>query len=70
VCAAPVGKWFVTFSCEVEPVALPAVETAVGIDVGLASFARMSDGSEIETPRFFRRDEKDLKRVHQLLKRK
>ena len=63
------GKWFVTFSCEVEPVSLPAVDTAVGIDVGLASFATMSDGSEIENPRFFRRDEQDLKRVHRLLKK-
>src|SRR5919204_3344300 len=51
------GKWFVTFSCEVEPVSLPAVETAVGIDVGLVSFATISDGAEIENPRFFRRDE-------------
>jgi len=61
------GKWFVTLSCEAEPVALPAVDSAVGIDVGLASFATMSDGSEIEPPRFYRNDEKDLKRVQRLL---
>jgi len=61
------SKWFVTLSCEAEPVALPAVDSAVGIDVGLASFATMSDGSEIENPRFYRNDEKDLKRVQRLL---
>ena len=57
------GKWFVTFSCEVEDALLPAVDSAVGIDVGLTTFATMSDGREIANPRFFRRDERDLVRA-------
>jgi putative transposase len=61
------GKWFVAFSCEVETAPLPAEDTAVGIDVGLSSFATMSDGSEIDNPRFFRKDEKDLQRAQRLL---
>jgi putative transposase len=35
----------------------------VGVDVGLASFATLSDGQKMDNPRFYRRDEADLKRV-------
>ena len=38
---------------------------AVGVDVGLSSFATLSDGQKIDNPRFYRRDEADLKRVQQ-----
>ena len=57
------GKWYVTFSCEVEPVALAPEEHAVGIDVGLTSFATLSNGEKIASPRFLRRDERRLKRA-------
>lgn len=58
------GKWFVSFSCEVEANAYehPTSEV-VGVDVGLASFATFSTGDKIDNPRFLRRDEADLKRV-------
>lgn len=59
------GKWYACFSCEVEARPLPATDKAVGVDVGLASFATLSDGEHIENPRFYRRDEDDLKRVQQ-----
>lgn len=35
----------------------------VGIDVGLASFATLSNGEKIDNPRFFREDEKALARA-------
>jgi putative transposase len=54
------GKWFACFSCEVDPDPLPESEEAVGIDVGLKSFAALSNGEFIQNPRFFRRDEKAL----------
>jgi len=54
------GKWYVTFSCEVEPQLLPASDKAVGIDVGLHTFAMLPDGTLIENPRFFREEEKAL----------
>src|SRR6266536_4784998 len=57
------GKWYVSFSCEVEPERLPETPTQVGIDVGLATFATLSDGTEIENPRFFRKEEKALAKV-------
>ena len=57
------GKWYVTFSCEVEDAPLPVVDAHIGIDIGLTQFATLSDGSVIENPRFFRAEEKALKRV-------
>src|SRR5215216_1590509 len=63
---ARTGKWYVSFSCEVEPKRLSPTEHVVGVDVGLASFATLSNGEQIDNPRFYRRDEADLKRVQKL----
>jgi len=60
------GKWYACFSCAVEAEALPPTNAVVGVDVGLASFATLSDGKEIANPRFYRRDEADLGRVQKL----
>ncbi len=62
-----VGNWYACFACEVEPEAMPFSELAVGIDVGLESFATLSNGMKIENPRFFRHAEKDLAKVQRLL---
>ena len=60
------GKWFACFSCETEAEPLEPTGTVVGVDVGLSSFATLSDeGKKIDNPRFYRRDEADLKRVQQ-----
>src|SRR5712692_84048 len=57
------GKWYVSFSCECEPERLDPVATQVGIDVGLKTFATLSNGEEIANPRFFRQEEKALAKV-------
>jgi putative transposase len=57
------GKWYVTFSVECEPERLKPVDTQVGIDVGLKTFASLSTGEEIAHPRFFRKEEKSLAKV-------
>ena len=57
------NKWYITFSCECDPERLETINTQVGIDVGLATFATLSTPEEIENPRFFRNEEKALKRV-------
>ena len=57
------GKWYVSFSVECEPERLPENTEHVGIDVGLKTFATLSDGEEIENPRFFRTEEKALAKV-------
>ncbi len=61
------GKWYACLSCEVVPAPLPTSEKAVGIDVGLTSFATLSNGEKIANPRFFRRDERDLSRAQRKL---
>jgi hypothetical protein len=46
-----VNHWYVCFSVEREPAALPESREAIGIDVGLDSFAVLSDETEIDNPR-------------------
>jgi putative transposase len=53
-------KWYVSFACEVEDEPLPESEESIGIDVGIQKFAALSDGTFIENPRFFQRDEQAL----------
>ena len=63
------GAWYVCLSCEVESKPLPANEKAVGIDMGIENWAYLSDGSVIENPRFFKREEKALAKVQRKLAR-
>jgi len=58
------GKWYASFSVECEPERLPHCPETVGIDVGLTTFASLSTGEEIANPRFFRKEEKALAKVH------
>ncbi|MFQ5794425.1 MAG: RNA-guided endonuclease InsQ/TnpB family protein [Candidatus Bipolaricaulia bacterium] len=60
------GKWFVTFRFEF-PNPTPPAHTgpAVGIDVGLESFATLSTGEKIVNPRWYRQSEERLKAVQQ-----
>ena len=57
------GKWYASFSVECEPERLPQNPAQVGIDVGLKTFATLSEGTEIDNPRFFRKEEKALAKV-------
>lgn len=61
------GKWYASFSAEYEPASAPQKEPAIGIDVGLESFATLSDGNKIKNPRFFRTDEKALAKAQRRL---
>jgi putative transposase len=61
------GNWYACFSCEVEPAPLPPSEESIGIDVGLSHFATLSDGTTVENPRFFRKDEKALAKAQRKL---
>lgn len=59
-------KWYVTFSVEIEPKRLRPTAHVVGVDMGLSSFLTTSDAEKVENPRFFRRDEAELKRAQKL----
>jgi putative transposase len=61
------GKWYACFSVEYDPSPAPQKETTVGVDVGLESFATLSNGEKIENPRFFRTDETALAKAQRKL---
>ncbi len=66
----PAGRWFVTFHAVIpDPVPLPAVGEAAGIDLGLTDFAVLSDGQRIPHPRHMDRHEQRLKRYQRRLAR-
>ena len=64
------GMWYACFSCLVEPEPLPTRDRAVGIDVGLNSFAVLSDGTEIANPGYFRKMQKRLRRAQRRVARR
>ena len=67
------GKWYASFSVEVEletPLSKSCNDdSVVGIDVGLTTFCTMSDGTTVENPRWFRKDEKKLAKAQRKLSR-
>ena len=70
------GRYFASFVVETGPAAdaarFPAPDTGaeVGIDLGLTSFAVLSDGTVVRSPRFLRRAERKLRRLQKSLSRK
>jgi len=70
VSQVPSGKYFVSVLVECEIATLPVLNTKVGIDVGLKTFAIMSNGKKIENPKQLRRSEKRLAKLQKDLSRK
>ena len=66
----PSGKWYACFSCIVEAQPNEKPFEDVGIDVGLNSYAVLSDGTRIENPRFYRKEEKRLGLLQRGMSRK
>lgn len=68
----PTNKWFAIFSCEVYNNSKKRLSNEeVGIDVGLTNFATLSDGSEIDNPRYLKSSLEKLRlKSRQLSKKK
>lgn len=66
----PSGKYFISLLVECEIEKLPRLETKVGIDVGVKTFAVLSDQSVIENPKHLRKSEKRLAKLQRDLSRK
>jgi len=64
------GKWYACFSVEVETLPLNDSLFAVGIDVGLESFAVLSDGTVIANPRQYRKAQARLRRAQRKVARR
>ncbi|WP_293126378.1 transposase [Microcoleus sp. bin38.metabat.b11b12b14.051] len=71
------NRYFLSFVVDVEPVSLEAKNQSIGIDLGIKTFAFMSDGTKAESPSYVKldrkvrklqrklaRQEKDSKRRH------
>lgn len=64
------GRYWLSFNHEAELSAMAApVEERVGIDLGIARFATLSDGTIIENPRHLQRSLKQLRREQRALSR-
>ena len=70
----PTGKYFISILVKVDddlPKKRPIDEKqAVGIDLGIKTFATLSDGIEIENPKHLRKSMRKLKRFQRSLSRK
>jgi putative transposase len=65
---SPTGKFFVSIITEVEVKTVPFKDgSVVGVDVGLESFATLSNGEKIANPRFFRSEEAELAKAQRKL---
>jgi putative transposase len=65
-----VNGWFATLAFEYQPVLLPANDLAVGIDVGVTTFATFSDGMEIQNPRIYQNAQAELRRAQRRVARR
>ena len=62
------GKWFVSLVCEIESKPKPEREfKAVGIDLGVRMLCTLSNGEEVQPPRFLMQDEKILAKAQRKL---
>jgi len=61
------NKWFVCFSVESEVSVPMHTGPAVGIDVGLEYFANLSDGEQVDNPRYYRKGQKRLAKAQRQL---
>jgi len=56
-----VNGWFATLTFEHQPVPLPANDLPC-IDVGVTTFAKFTDGTEIPNPRIYQNSQAKLRR--------
>lgn len=52
------NRYFLSFVVEIEPVQVDAKNQSIGIDLGIKTFAVMSDGSKAESPNYSKHDRK------------
>ena len=66
-------QWYAVFTSEYEhnpSVTFHPSQEEVGVDLGVKSFAALSDGTEIENPRFYRNEEEKIKEAHKRIHRR
>ncbi|PSL50870.1 putative transposase [Salsuginibacillus halophilus] len=66
----PTGKYFVSLLVETEVDELPKTGQSIGIDVGLKTYASLSDATDYDNPRFLRSLETTLAKEQRKLSRR
>ncbi|MBS3681272.1 IS200/IS605 family element transposase accessory protein TnpB [Ornithinibacillus massiliensis] len=66
----PSGKYFISILAETDVQPLANTASAIGIDLGIADFAILSDGQKVDNHRFTAKMEKKLKREQRKLSRR
>lgn len=64
------GKYSISLLCKEEVNELPKTHSVIGIDLGIADFAILSDGQKIDNNKFTSKMEKKLKREQRKLSRR
>jgi len=64
------GQWYACFSVEYAPVPLPETDAAIGVDMGLLSFATLSNGTTIDNPRWYQKAQTKLRRAQRRVARR
>lgn len=66
-----IDQWYVSFSCDIDKSIAPVeAKTEIGIDVGLSSLLTLSNGEQIQPPKFLRESEDKLTHQQKRLSRK
>lgn len=66
----PSGKYFVSILAETELQPLEKTGSSIGVDVGLKTFATLSDGTTYENPKWFRKLEEKLANAQRILSKR
>lgn len=74
VSRTPAGKYFISILVETNENPVPKTpideNKAVGVDLGIKTFATLSDGTEIQNPKYLKKALKKLKRLQRSISRK
>jgi putative transposase len=62
--------WYACIVCEIDPCPFPETGQEIGVDLGLETFARLSNGEPIENPKLYRRAQQQLRKAQRRLSRR
>lgn len=65
------GHWYVAFACDgVQPQPLPATRASIGVDVGITTFAALSNGEMVVNPRPYETAQRALGKAQRVVSRR
>ena len=64
------NRYFLSFVVEIQPETLPKTENSVGIDLGIKTFATLSNGQKIDAPKPLKKRIKKYRKLSKLLSKK